>query len=446
MAVFLGKTYFPNVEQPSRLLFDPTDGLDSEPSFGYSTNSLEVLLAPTRDHLRDAWTTDPDFFAKFFPVDCYVLEIFTKSRKGLYNRKRWTGVPSNPASVSRLYTPLNNLINNLLDKFSLLDDHHGNRRLSLKTSKGVEPRLEYRIRPSLLIAGSGKHFLTSNESCPYKHYGSGISPISIRLDAQDEAFALDCLSVSVQELLAHQHNRRYVFGVVISQQTLVVHMFDHSGVTSSPPLDYHVEPEQFCAIISGLASHDAQSLGFDTSLFKDGSYRGLRTREVVGQKRFREVEYSIIATIYYWAYVVGRGTICFAAVNEEEKKGYVIKDTWVSIDELEGKESEASLLTHARSSGVSKGIPLLQHSEDVHVKGKAGRLRPDTILNNRRITLTGNPKIERLHTRLVMAPYGKPLDEFSNRRELLFAYHDALQGGCYSECMYSHSHRQFSTS
>ena len=223
-------------------------------------------------------------------------------------------------------------------------------------------------------------------------------------------------------------------------------MFDHSGVTSSPPLDYHSEPEQFCAIISGLASHDAQRLGFDTSLFKDGTYRGLRTREVVGRRRVREVEYSIFATLYYWAYVVGRGTICFAVMNEEENKGYVIKDSWVSMDELEGKESEASLLTHARSCGVSKGIPLLRHSEDVHVKGEGGRLRPDTILNNRRITSTGNSKLERFHTRLVMAPYGKPLDEFSNRRELLFAYHDALQGVSHSERMYSHGHRQFSTS
>ena len=227
-----------------------------------------------RDHLQDAWTGDPDFFAKFFPVDSYICETFPRYRKGLYNRTRWTGIPSNPISVSRLYTPLNNLINNLLDKLNLLDDHQGNRRLSLNTSKGVEPPLEYRIRPSLLIAGSGKHFLTCNESSPYKHYGLGISPVLIRLEAQNEKFSLDCLSVGAQKVFAYQRNRRYVFGVVMSQQTLTVHLFDHSGVTSSPPLDYHSEPEQFCAIIAGLASHDARRLGFDTSFFKDGTYWG----------------------------------------------------------------------------------------------------------------------------------------------------------------------------
>ena len=173
---------------------------------------------------------------------------------------------------------------------------------------------------------------------------------------------------------------------------------------------------------------------------------GLHTREVVGRKRFREVKYTVFATLYHMAYIIRRGTICFAAVDEEEMERYVIKDSWVSMDELEGKESEASLLTHARNCGVSKGIPLLRHSEDVHFEGEAGRMQPDTILNIRRISSIDNSKLERLHTRLVMAPYGKPLDEFSNRRELLFAYHDALQGVSHSERMCSHSHRLFSTS
>jgi len=47
------------------------------------------------------------------------------------------------------------------------------------------------------------------------------------------------------------------------------------------------------------------------------------------------------------AHIVGRDTICFAAVDDEQKKQYVIKDAWVSVEELEGKELEASLLAHA---------------------------------------------------------------------------------------------------
>ena len=42
--------------------------------------------------------------------------------------------------------------------------------------------------------------------------------------------------------------------------------------------------------------------------------------------------------------------------------------------------------------------------------------------------LVDNPRYERFHRRLILARYGTPLDKFSKRRELLFAYHDALQG------------------
>ena len=214
----------------------------------------------------------------------------------------------------------------------------------------------------------------------------------------------------------------------MSQQMLVVHMFDHSGVTSSPPLDYHSDPEQFCAIIHGLASHDVQRLGLDPSLYKKGQCSWeLRMNEILGRIRRQEVKYTIFATLYYASHIIGSGTKCFAAVAEDGKK-CVIKDCWVSVDELEGKESEASLLNHARSCGISKGIPLLRHSEEVHVRGEAGRERPDTIFNNRRVVSPDSVKRERIHARLVLSPYGKPLEKFSNRRELLLAYYDALQG------------------
>ena len=219
----------------------------------------------------------------------------------------------------------------------------------------------------------------------------------------------------------------------MSQQTLVVHMFDHSGVISSPPLDYHSNPEEFCAIIYGLASHDVQRLGLDTSFFRKGRASWeLQTKELLGRTKRRKVKYTILTTLYHIPYIIGRRTKCFAAINEGDGKRYVIKDCWVSVDKLEGKESEASLLTHARACGISKGIPLIRHSEEVHVR-EAGRERPDTVLNNRRLTSSDNLNLERIHTRLVISPYGKPLDRFSNRKELLLAYYDALQGeflGC----------------
>jgi len=61
----------------------------------------------------------------------------------------------------------------------------------------------------------------------------------------------DRLATDTQQMIHYQYNRRYAFGLVLSQQTLTVYMFDRSGVVSSPSLDYHAHPQQFCAIIAG---------------------------------------------------------------------------------------------------------------------------------------------------------------------------------------------------
>ncbi|KAF8584585.1 hypothetical protein K439DRAFT_1134675 [Ramaria rubella] len=230
----------------------------------------------------------------------------------------------------------------------------------------------------------------------------------------------------MQELMSWQHNRRYAFGLVISQRTLTVHMFDRSGVVSSPSFDYHMEPVQFCAIVTGLASYEGERLGFDTSILNEDSQAILRVTEFVGRKRAKEVKYALTDLLYFASDLVGRGTICFAARMDADERQYVLKDSWVANDVLEGKESEASLIAHARNLGVSKGIPRIQHSEDVRIKGSTGVTRLDSVFSNRQ-TQSPDNAVERVHTRLIMEPYGIPLHHFSNRTELLTAYHDALQ-------------------
>ncbi|KAF8584582.1 hypothetical protein K439DRAFT_1566433 [Ramaria rubella] len=227
--------------------------------------------------------------------------------------------------------------------------------------------------------------------------------------------------------MSWQHNRRYAFGLVISQRTLTVHMFDRSGVVSSPSFDYHMEPVQFCAIVTGLASYEGERLGFDTSILNEDSQAILRVTEFVGRKRAKEVKYALTDLLYFASDLVGRGTICFATrMDADPERQYVLKDSWVAHDVLEGKESEASLIAHARNLGVSKGIPRIQYSEDVRIKGSTGVTRLDSVFSNRQ-TQSPDNAVERVHTRLIMEPYGIPLHHFSNRKELLMAYHDALQ-------------------
>ncbi|KAF8583187.1 hypothetical protein K439DRAFT_1634618 [Ramaria rubella] len=395
----------------------------------HSTTRTSVRIVRNNlNRLGDVWQYEPEFFTKFFPIDEDIRRVFQRSKATLYRGTRWLRIPKNPKAVSNLYTPLNNLINDLLGTFCLEDDGRGTRRRSMNTSKGVAPRRKYPIRPSLLLTGCGEYFLFSEQSFrfPSKHYASGISAIEIRLENQEEEVARDRLATNMQQLFSYHFNRRYAFGLTISQQTMTVYMFDRSGVLSSPSLDYHAEPEQFCAIITGLASHDGVRLGFDTSIFRNGQRPVVRTREVVNNRRSKDVDYFLIALPYHATDLVGRATVCFAAEDVSSCIRYLIKDYWVSDSESEGKESEASLIAHACSQGVSKGIPLICFSEDVHIKEMKGRLRLDSVANNRQ-DHSGNLKLNRVHTRLIMTPFGKPFNRFSNRRELLLAYYDALQ-------------------
>ncbi|KAF8587439.1 hypothetical protein K439DRAFT_825968 [Ramaria rubella] len=395
----------------------------------HSTTRTSVRIVRTNlNRLGDVWQYEPEFFTKFFPIDEDIRRIFQRSKATHYRGTRWLRIPKNPKAVSNLYTPLNNLINDLLGTFRLEDDGRGTRRRSMNTSKGVEPQRNFPVRPALLLTGSGEYFMSSDQSfcIPYKHYASGISPIEIRLEHQAEETTRDRLAVNMQQLFSYHFNRRYAFGLTISQHTLTVYMFDRSGVLSSPSLDYHAEPEQFCAIITGLASHDGVRLGFDTSIFENAQNTIVRTREVVNNRRSKNVDYFLIALPYHATDLVGRATICFAAKDISSDVRYLIKDYWVSDSESEGKESEASLIAHAYRQGVSKGIPQIHFSEEVHVKESKGRLRLDSVVNNRQ-DYSGNLKANRVHTRLIMTPFGKPFEQFSNRRELLLAYCDALQ-------------------
>ena len=91
------------------------------------------------------------------------------------------------------------------------------------------------------------------------------------------------------------------------------------------------------------------------------------------------------------------------------------------MEDLERRVSVASLLLHAQKRGGLKGVARIRHSEAVQLKLHAGRFEADNIIKNRKGVCEKNSVVERIDTRIVMSPYGKPLDRFSNRKKLLEA-------------------------
>ncbi|KIJ29803.1 hypothetical protein M422DRAFT_187936 [Sphaerobolus stellatus SS14] len=252
-----------------------------------------------------------------------------------------------------------------------------------------------------------------------------LSPIEVSLE-QDTKKERNLLAANAANIFERQVNRRFVFALLLTEETCTVYLFDRSGATYSEPFNFHEDPNLFCAVICLLGSSKLQDIGFDTSFFLNKeNLLQVRSKQDTGRRSFRKQTYTILDTIFRSPTYLGRGTFCWLAqrVGDMESR-YVIKDAWIAQG-LPGKESEGTLLKLAHEKGVVMGIPEFQSCEDV-CQSDSGD--PDAILLNRKIF---NPsqelmKLERIHTRVIMKAYGKTLNEFSSRKELILAFHDAV--------------------
>ena len=403
----------------------------------------ERLLSLIREDMRDTWRLDDQLLKKFFPVESSNSELSptAKARKRLYNDKRngkrWKGVPSGPKTASRLYTALRTLMNNILRCHGI--SRHNRLFLDTHTpKKSVVSMTASPVSPSLFLAGVGDEFANTSAEKPEAFAHCGISPIEIILDSDDYTGARDRLAANMHQIFQNQDNRRFAYGLVLTESMATVYMFDHSGAVASEPFNYHQQPEQFCAVISQLASDDAQSIGFDLSMFSDGTSTKIRTCESSEDGSLSQCLYTIKERLFLFPCLIGRGTICWltSGLNDSEST-FVIKDAWIAPEELDGRESEGSLLRHAKCKGVVLGVAQVRHFEEIHCGTGLSDL--DTVLHNRRAegTSPDDIKLDRIHTRIVMETHGKTLDEFLTRKELLLAFHDAVLG-MYASVVHHH--------
>ncbi|KAF8461314.1 hypothetical protein JB92DRAFT_3072201 [Gautieria morchelliformis] len=375
-----------------------------------------------RDEFENNWRQDDIFLEKFFPVCPSWKPYIEATQKRAYraSSSRWKGIPKSPNIASKLYTPLRMLMNDILvaeeesrqhpsspEKASgrrtaprkppyLRDDSwstkHVRRILATHSKrKRVQNGAHCPVTPTLFLAGAGYQVLKISWTATRAVAVSGISPIEIILDSDD---------------LPAARNR----------------------VVASQPFNYHQYPTQFCAILFGLGSDQGDRIGFDKNFVMDHQHGPLlRTRVDSGNGLPNEVYYSIDDTLFHSPSFVGRGTICWLAVKLEDPHSlFVIKDAWISRAELAGGESEGSLLRHAQSKGIVEGIAQLEHFEEVTRSNDPNDL--DTILRNRQVDTPAaeDLKLDRVHTRIVLRTYGKRLEFFKSKQELLFAFRDAV--------------------
>ncbi|KAH8112595.1 hypothetical protein DFH11DRAFT_1511603 [Phellopilus nigrolimitatus] len=215
-----------------------------------------------------------------------------------------------------------------------------------------------------------------------------------------------------------QQNRRFVLGIILNgDDRMAFFVFDRAGVLSSERFNVIDEPEKLIRVVAGLLFAENIDLGYDPTIYhRDGE------RFIL----FKQVEYKIKEVIYAESSVRGRGTNCFLVEHEGEDA--VIKDSWVD-DSRNTFEHEIM----KKITGVGGVAKIVDH-ETVQVRG----VNDTTATDRRALSENEHWKTQRNwyffgtletreHRRIMMKPYGKPLEDFQTLTELLTSVKDIIQ-------------------
>ncbi|KAF8509190.1 hypothetical protein JB92DRAFT_3097791 [Gautieria morchelliformis] len=151
------------------------------------------------------------------------------------------------------------------------------------------------VSPALYLVGAAAEIMGVTSSLLRADNFTGIALIEVILDSEYYELTHDQLAVKISEMLYSQSDRRFAFGLLITQTTCMVYMFDHSGAVASQPFTYHQRPIQFCAIMFRMGCDKRDRLGFDQSTSFDVARREVlvRTREKSGEGSTKETFYNL---------------------------------------------------------------------------------------------------------------------------------------------------------
>jgi len=82
------------------------------------------------------------------------------------------------------------------------------------------------MSPSLFLAGAGDEFANATAQLPQAVTQSGLCPIEVVLDSDDHDAARDRLAANIHQMFQNQENRRFAYGLVITETEITVYMFD----------------------------------------------------------------------------------------------------------------------------------------------------------------------------------------------------------------------------
>ncbi|KAF3768239.1 hypothetical protein M406DRAFT_249998 [Cryphonectria parasitica EP155] len=164
-----------------------------------------------------------------------------------------------------------------------------------------------------------------------------------------------------REVLAAQYNRRFVLGFTICGSLMRIWEFDRLGGIASEQFDINKDGYRFVYTILGFLWMSKEQLGFDPTIITSSSTQYMEI------ERHGQTERLIIDKHMKRApCIAGRATTCWKAHREDDplQTPLVIKDSWQFVE----REEEGELLREATERGVINVARYYYH-ETVQVQG-----------------------------------------------------------------------------
>ena len=354
--------------------FQQTPFVHNTSSFANSTEYRKHVDTIFKEELGHFDADVANFFEAYFGnvagLDSTAQAVLDKCKEGnnpLYNEERgWKGWPEIAVEKDVLKW-LADIIGNFVQFAEVYD---ATRRIYRRPL----------ARPSQPLEGSGaKRKLDigfvddQNATIASKcHWSQIIVPGELKSDQKYDRPSSAWLDLGryAREVLAAQDSRRFVLGFTLCGPCLRLWVFDRLGGIASESFDINKEGLQFVSVVLGFLLMSREQLGFDPTIItceteryieieKDGKKEKLMIDEVIGRARC----------------IAGRATTCWKVHREDKPQiPLVVKDSW----QYPERNEEGVLLREATGREVTN-VARYYHHETVCVNGE-----PDDILSIRR--------------------------------------------------------------
>ncbi|KAK6859033.1 hypothetical protein PG995_004886 [Apiospora arundinis] len=434
----------------------------------YVDGVLKEELGPLYVGLQDLQTV---FFGGIADLDTASEATFKKCQDGetpLFD-DGWQGWPedANEKDVLQWFADASNKLAEFAEEYR--PDEHSQRRPLAKPNQPIDGSVGKR---KLDVGFASDPNATQDSRC---HWSQILVPGELKsnpaADKPSDAW-LD-LGRYAREILAAQDTRRFVLGFTICGSLMRVWAFDRLGGIASDHFDINEDGQRFVSTILGFLWVHEEQLGFDPSI---KTSNGQRFIEI---ERDGLTERIIIDGVMQRARcIAGRATTCWKAHREgEPQQPLVIKDSWQYTERPE----EGELVREATIRGVINTARYYYH-ETVQVRGidddirhnirqdlditKAENYRPSHSAVNtsgaviprkgrssstagmKRLSSQTNASLppskrscsqsptkidrnalpNRVHRRVILRDYGKPIFKASSRAVLLSALERCVEG------------------